>query len=241
MEFYWENGSSIGLIGDIRNILDIYRADPDLGSLVPTFELMDHAFPKKYLKSKMVAAFNRTDFEIARVAVIQSALVSTGQADGMRRISHTMRGHCKVLPQLVNPLFTAPERTIYFQVLVGCDFITPFSYRNKPKCCLCGARKVTTKHLVTACPKTALCAGNSGILLVDRILTQTECPPDIQEILERQVRSPVKNELFWTLMGVFDFHIYKIHKKYINSLLKITANRLLQLKMVWIDKNTSHS
>ena len=241
MEFFWASGSTIGLVGDIRDILNIYNDDSDLGSLVPTFKLMDHAFPKKFLKSAMVTAFNRIDFETSRAAVTRSALVSTGQAEGMRRIAVTGREYCKVLPQLTNPLYTAPERCIFYQVLVGCDFITPFSYRKRPKCCLCGAPQITTQHLVLECPEVAVCDGNSGILLVERILARPECPPVVREILERQVSEGAKTDLFYTLMGVVDPQLFQTHKYYFNSMLKITANRLLHLKSAWIDGIASRS
>ena len=87
----------------------------------------------------------------------------------------------------------------------------------------------------------AVCDGNSGILIVDRILARPECPPVVREILERQVSEGANTDLFYTLMGVVDPQLLQNYKYYFNSMLKITANRLLQLKSVWIDGIASRS
>ena len=40
-------------------------------------------------------------------------------------------------------------------VLSGCDFITPHSYKNLPKCRLCNAKKIDINHLLFKCPGRA--------------------------------------------------------------------------------------
>ena len=178
----------------------------------------------------MVKLFNRLDFEACRDAVTNSALVSSGQAEGMRRVADTMTEHRKVLQILANPLLPAPERTLHYQVLVGCDFITPFSYKKRPKCAFCGKRRITTSHIVLECPETAL--DGSDIAVVKNIISSVECPLEIREILENTEDT---NDLFYYVLGVFDACILERHKHFINKMLKITTNHLASLKRAWAD------
>ena len=234
-EYFWTTGSAVGLVGELRDILGLYRLDPELGPALRQFHLMDHAHLKIQLKKITTHAFQRIDFRMARRAVIQSAALSTGQAEGIRRVTFTVDRHRGVLSQLANPLLSAPERTIYHQVLIGCDFLTPFSYRNKPKCLFCGAKGITMKHLVLECPRVSNLGDGTGTLILERILTTTSCPPQIQSILATYSAAEMKDNLFWCVMGVWDLPLLKKFRNYNYLMTKITANRLLELKRSWIE------
>ena len=58
--------------------------------------------------------------------------------------------HHGVLPQLNNPLMRPRERTLFYQVMVGSNFLTPSSHKKKPQCLFCD-KKATFSHLLFEC------------------------------------------------------------------------------------------
>ena len=221
----------------IREILDFYRPIVDfkpLSLLDSRLESMDHAVSKSALKSLTSTFFAKYDFRITRRAAIRSAVFSTGQADGFRRVSFTMDRHRAVLPLLTNPLMTPSERTLFYQVLIGCDFLTPFSHAKKPKCRFCKARNTTPRHLLLECPKVAITVPGQDAAVVGEAKSQLG---EAFEWLVSPTDRANNRSFFWALMGISDIFIPK-SKKYLtylrNLLTKITANKLLSLKFKWV-------
>ena len=156
LEDSWSEGSSSGLGVDLRKICNEWNRFDDFAeriapSLTANSEYEDRRFFDKTVRSTLETCDLTRDLE----ALARSASVSDGGSGQALRAFRYHAGEVTIgLSPLLNRHFARRStRTLWINVLSGCDFITPHSHKNLPKCNLCGKNEIDILHLLLDCPK----------------------------------------------------------------------------------------
>ena len=136
-----------------------------------------------------------------------------------------MRTHNAVLRLLRNPLWTAPERTLFFQIFTGCDFLTPFNHQRKPECYFCD-QKATPQHLLFECPLAY--DEYNRVAVLGSLEEATGNPLLFGKILQLIIMSDY-DALFLFYMGI------TCPVKMKNQVTKITSSALIKIKAAWLE------
>ena len=127
---------------------------------------------KTFMKSHTDKILVQTDFQSCYNSVEHSAHKSTGQALRVMKMSSVLDTHEGGLRALDNYLWLPSKRTLFYQILVGCNFLTPHDHSKKPKCKFCdNQQEASWKHLFFQCPEFS---ENGKPKIITRIITMLE-------------------------------------------------------------------
>ena len=145
-----------GLGHDIMKIYDEFMGFPKFQEEMEDFLDVNHVNDNYKMFNKSIKSMlEEIDFEYCIEKMAHSADVRGG-GSGQAGKSYAYLSK-EIYPSLCPLLLFRPrhrrERTIFLRTLSGCDFLTPHSFKNLPKCKLCGRNGVGWKHLLFNCPK----------------------------------------------------------------------------------------
>ena len=145
-----DRACSIGLRRDVELIYKAWSNYPSFVRVMGPYSTFDNCeIDQKLFNQLCRGVMEEVDMSACLSNIEKSALYGSGQA------LHVHRYCNKILPSVCPLLMFEPRtrrvRTLFLNALSGCDFLTPFNYKKKPKCILCEKCPASWKHLLFEC------------------------------------------------------------------------------------------
>ncbi len=153
----WSADRVSGLATDIKRIKSYWSALDDnmFDEKVAPFLNVNSEFQDSKLFNKSVRCIlESADLKTALACLARSANTANGGSGQAQRAYSYLSGDVRLrLTPLLKVCFVSRStRTLFTNVLSGCDFITPHSHKNLPKCRFCDQNRVDIAHLLFSCP-----------------------------------------------------------------------------------------
>ena len=207
---------------DVLSILETFpnNADDMTKLLLEYNEEITDAKQLKSFKLKLRALLEEIDFKRTREQLELSVTVGSGQAQrALRTVSKDKTYHLSPLLRCSIPRYSLSK---FIQTVSGCDFLTPYNFRNKPTCRFCNNNSADWTHLFFNCENY-----KPGIL--DKIKNADLHPKTIAKITELTNNNDQKSltDLLFCADGTDKF------KSDISILCPIVAKTCVKIHQDW--------
>ena len=212
-------------------------------TLTANSEYEDKRFYDKMVRSTLESCDLSRDLR-----ALERSAGGEGSGQALRAYQYSAGEASIELSPLLNRHFARrAERTLWINVLSGCDFITPHSHKNRPKCKLCGKNSIDIFHLLLDCPEI-----DQNMLWVNKIrreltnsmkfcrkIENRSVAEQTRRVLDDLLENGDKTEIFKFIFGLAckesdDLSPLR-HGPILWRVIKCTASQLSTVQKRWFD------
>jgi hypothetical protein len=241
-----------GLREDIQKIYIEWSPIPHFAPLANYESLNTVMDDTKKFNAAAKAAFEKCDMYRCLESLHKSAdSASGGSGQAAKALDCTAP---RVSPALCSILRISTSRrrdsTLLMNTLSGCDFVTPFSHKNKPICRMCRSARASWCHLLLECPKRR--SQNDKILAdiknnLEKVITNPETEPSSKStgrnslsLLENLIAAGDNANLARFLFGICctdtrNQQTALRHIPVLQAVMQITAGAIRSTQEAWWD------
>ena len=217
---------------ELENIFQKYRIHPKYDEWLAECENPDFHIPKIQMKMRTDKIMGEIDFAASYQAA-RDSVTSTGQARMVVHATSILKAHHGGLCILNNHLWLPSERTLFFQVLVGSNFLTPFNHSNKPDCKFCNEKNISWSHFFCKCPDYQ---ENQKPKILKQFTKALSTVHKSDRLILTRLSNPVDDDDFFKLcLGILSQNAANQirFKKTVSKVTKISANLFTEINDRW--------